>query len=111
MQDGFVLRYRPQQERVDGLPGREGVFLPCSFWLADCLHLIGRKKEAKELFERLLELRNDLGLLSEEYNPVARRQLGNFPQAFSHVAMVNAALILGGELSVRPGRRRGNLLV
>jgi GH15 family glucan-1,4-alpha-glucosidase len=94
MQDGFVLRYRPQEEGVDGLPGREGVFLPCSFWLADCLHLIGRKKEARELFERLLTLRNDLGLLSEEYDPIGKRQLGNFPQAFSHVALVITARIL-----------------
>jgi GH15 family glucan-1,4-alpha-glucosidase len=98
MQDGLVLRYRPQEERVDGLPGREGVFLPCSFWLADCLHLLGRKKEARELFERLLALRNDLGLLSEEYDPRAKRQLGNFPQAFSHLALVTAARILGGEM-------------
>ena len=97
MQDGLVLRYRPQQEKVDGLPGREGVFLPCSFWLANCLHLLGRKKEARELFERLLALRNDLGLLSEEYDPLAKRQLGNFPQAFSHLALVTAARILGGE--------------
>jgi GH15 family glucan-1,4-alpha-glucosidase len=97
MQDGLVLRYRPDKENVDGLPGHEGVFLPCSFWLASCLHLIGRKKEARELFERLLTLRNDLGLLSEEYEPVARRQLGNFPQAFSHVALVNTALILSDE--------------
>jgi GH15 family glucan-1,4-alpha-glucosidase len=95
MQDGFVLRYRPQEERIDGLPGREGVFLPCSFWLADCLHLVGREKEARELFERLLGLRNDLGLLSEEYDPIDQRQLGNFPQAFSHVALVNTAQILG----------------
>ncbi len=95
MQDGFVLRYRPQEENVDGLPGREGVFLPCSFWLADCLHLIGRKKEARELFERLLNLRNDLGLLSEEYDPREKRQLGNFPQAFSHVALISAARNLG----------------
>jgi GH15 family glucan-1,4-alpha-glucosidase len=94
MQDGFVLRYRPQEEGVDGLPGREGAFLPCSFWLADCLYLLGRKKEARELFERLLTLRNDLGLLSEEYDPVGKRQLGNFPQAFSHVALVNTARIL-----------------
>jgi GH15 family glucan-1,4-alpha-glucosidase len=94
MQDGLVLRYRPQEEKVDGLPGREGVFLPCSFWLADCLHLIGRKKEARELFERLLDLRNDLGLLSEEYDPREKRQLGNFPQAFTHVALVNTARIL-----------------
>ncbi len=83
MQDGFVLRYRPQETGVDGLPGNEGVFLPCSFWLADCWHLLGRKKEARELFERLLDVRNDLGLLSEEYDPRAKRQLGNFPQAFS----------------------------
>src|SRR5439155_22033563 len=86
--DGLVLRYRPQEENVDGLPGNEGVFLPCSFWLADCWHLLGRKKEARELFERLLDVRNDLGLLSEEYDPRAKRQLGNFPQAFSHVALV-----------------------
>ena len=97
MQDGLVLRYRPQEKRVDGLPGREGVFLPCSFWLAHCLHLIGRKKDAKELFERLLDVRNDLGLLSEEYDPIARRQLGNFPQAFSHVALINTARVLSGK--------------
>ena len=96
VQDGFVLRYRPQEENVDGLPGREGVFLPCSFWLANCLHLIGRKKEARELFQRLLDLRNDLGLLSEEYDPRERRQLGNFPQAFSHIALLNTAQVLGG---------------
>ena len=98
MQDGFVLRYRPEEEQVDGLPGREGVFLPCSFWLVSCLHRLGRKKDAREMFERLLEVRNDLGLLSEEYDPVARRQLGNFPQAFSHVALVNAALMLSDHL-------------
>jgi GH15 family glucan-1,4-alpha-glucosidase len=97
MQDGLVLRYRPQEEKIDGLPGREGVFLACSFWLANCLHLLGRKKEARELFERLLALQNDLGLLSEEYDPLAKRQLGNFPQAFSHLALVSAARILGGE--------------
>jgi GH15 family glucan-1,4-alpha-glucosidase len=97
MQDGFVLRYRPEQCGVDGLPGGEGVFLPCSFWLADCWHLLGRKKEARELFERLLDLRNDLGLLSEEYDPREKRQLGNFPQAFSHVALIRAARILRDE--------------
>jgi GH15 family glucan-1,4-alpha-glucosidase len=102
MEDGLVLRYRPQECDVDGLPGREGVFLPCSFWLAMCWHLLGRKKEARELFERLLDLRNDLGLLSEEYDPGARRQLGNFPQAFSHVALVGCARLLGDEL-VLPG--------
>jgi GH15 family glucan-1,4-alpha-glucosidase len=95
MRDGFVLRYRPEEEGVDGLPGNEGVFLPCSFWLASCLHRSGRAKEARELFGRLLDVRNDLGLLSEEYDPVAKRQLGNFPQAFSHVALVNAAQVLG----------------
>src|ERR1700730_18212290 len=97
MQDGFVLRYRPQETGVDGLPGNEGVFLPCSFWLADCWHLLGRKKEARELFERLLDVRNDLGLLSEEYDPRHKRQLGNFPQAFSHVALVSCARILSDE--------------
>jgi GH15 family glucan-1,4-alpha-glucosidase len=91
LQDGFVLRYRPQEKKVDGLPGSEGVFLPCSFWLADCLHLIGRTKEARELFEQLLSVRNDLGLLAEEYDPKTKRQLGNFPQAFSHVALINTA--------------------
>jgi GH15 family glucan-1,4-alpha-glucosidase len=94
MRDGLVLRYRAEESGVDGLPGGEGVFLPCSFWLADCLHLLGRTGEARELFERLLDLRNDLGLLSEEYDPKARRQLGNFPQAFTHVALVNTARIL-----------------
>jgi GH15 family glucan-1,4-alpha-glucosidase len=100
MEDGLVLRYLPQECDVDGLPGREGVFLPCSFWLAMCWHLLGRKKEARELFERLLELRNDLGLLSEEYDPRARRQLGNFPQAFSHVALVGCARLLSEEMEL-----------
>jgi len=92
-QDGFVMRYDSQQsEHVDGLTGREGAFLACSFWLADDLHLIGRHDEAVELFERLIALRNDLGLLSEEYDPIAKRQVGNFPQAFSHVSLVNTAV-------------------
>src|SRR5438876_8748136 len=104
MRDGFVLRYRPHEWRCR-LPGREGVFLPCSFWLAACLHRIGRKKEAREFFERLLDVRNDLGLLSEEYDPKSKRQLGNFPQAFSHVSLVNAALILTGQR--RPIRKGG----
>ena len=81
------------------MPGGEGVFLPCSFWLADCLHLIGRKEEARELFERLLNLRNDVGLLSEEYDPRAKRQLGNFPQAFTHVAMINTANLFPAVLA------------
>jgi GH15 family glucan-1,4-alpha-glucosidase len=91
MQDGLVLRYRTERNNVDGLPGSEGVFLPCSFWLADCLQLMGRTTEARELFERLIALRNDVGLLSEEYDPRGKRQLGNFPQAFTHVALVNTA--------------------
>jgi GH15 family glucan-1,4-alpha-glucosidase len=89
--DGLVLRYKPEEEGVDGLPADEGVFLACSFWLADCRYLTGRVEEARELFERLLTLRNDLGLLSEEYDPRERRLLGNFPQAFSHVALLNTA--------------------
>jgi GH15 family glucan-1,4-alpha-glucosidase len=95
VEEGFVLRYRTESNKVDGLPGDEGVFLLCSFWLADCLHLIGRTEDARELFERLLALRNDVGLLAEEYDPRAKRMLGNFPQAFSHVALVNTARILG----------------
>jgi GH15 family glucan-1,4-alpha-glucosidase len=97
MQDGLVMRYRVEEGHVDGLPGGEGTFLPCSFWLANGLHFIGRTEEAKELFERLLTLRNDLGLCSEEYDPIAKRQLGNFPQAFTHLALVNSARILGGH--------------
>jgi GH15 family glucan-1,4-alpha-glucosidase len=94
MWDGYILRYRAEVNKVDGLPGGEGVFLLCTFWLADCLHLIGRKADARALFERLLALRNDLGLLAEEYDPRAKRMLGNFPQAFSHVAIVNTARVL-----------------
>jgi GH15 family glucan-1,4-alpha-glucosidase len=96
VQDGLVLRYRTE-EHVDGLPGREGTFLPCSFWLVNCLHFIGRTEDAKAMFERLLALRNDLGLISEEYDPITKRQLGNFPQAFTHLALVNSARILSGD--------------
>jgi GH15 family glucan-1,4-alpha-glucosidase len=92
--DGLVRRYHTH-EKVDGLPPGEGVFLACSFWLADNLLLQGRREEARELFERLLALRNDVGLLAEEYDPAAKRFLGNFPQAFSHVALVNTAMNLG----------------
>ena len=92
-QDGFVLRYRTR-ESIDGLPPGEGVFLACSFWLADCLIMIGRHDEARALFERLCRLANDVGLLAEEYDPQSGRQLGNFPQAFSHVALVNTAMNL-----------------
>jgi GH15 family glucan-1,4-alpha-glucosidase len=100
MWEGFVLRYRAEINDVDGLPGGEGVFLPCSFWLAGCLHLMSRKDEARDLFERLLKLRNDLGLYSEEYDPRAKRQLGNFPQAFTHVALINCAQLLSGRRQV-----------
>jgi GH15 family glucan-1,4-alpha-glucosidase len=88
--EGFVIRYLTTRQ-VDGLPAGEGVFLPCSFWLADNLALQGRNAEAEALFERLLAVRNDVGLLSEEYDPRGRHQLGNFPQALSHVALINTA--------------------
>ncbi|MCL4423209.1 MAG: glycoside hydrolase family 15 protein [Actinobacteria bacterium] len=117
--DGFVLRYRtddPASSEVDGLTGREGAFLACSFWMADCLNLIGRHAEARSLFEKLLGLRNDLGLLAEEYDPVLRRQVGNFPQAFSHVSLVNSACnlsrhhpdrgALGQQALLRSSKRR-----
>ncbi|MEV8601182.1 glycoside hydrolase family 15 protein [Streptomyces griseoviridis] len=92
--DGLVLRYSAGKTDVDGLPGDEGAFLVCSFWLADALHLTGRTEEARELFERLVGLTNDVGLLSEEYDPVTGSLLGNFPQAFSHIGLVNTALAL-----------------
>jgi GH15 family glucan-1,4-alpha-glucosidase len=87
--DGFVQRYTPDSE-VDGIGSREGAFLPCSFWLADNYALMGRRQAAVDLFERLLSIRNDVGLLAEEYDPRAGRMVGNFPQAFSHVSLVNA---------------------
>jgi GH15 family glucan-1,4-alpha-glucosidase len=93
MRDGLVLRYRTEQTD-DGLPSGEGAFLACSFWLADVLVLLDRHAEARRMFRRLLSLRNDVGLLSEEYDPVARRMLGNFPQAFSHIGLINTALNL-----------------
>jgi GH15 family glucan-1,4-alpha-glucosidase len=90
MDDGLVLRYR-SHEAPDGLPAGEGVFLACSFWLADAYVLLKRYDDAEALFERLLSLRNDLGLLAEEYDPRTKRQLGNFPQAFSHIGLINTA--------------------
>ena len=100
--DGLVMRYRTREDAaVDGLPGGEGVFLPCSFWLAHVLALQGKVDEARELLERLLDLRNDVGLLSEEYDPVERRMLGNFPQAFTHLALVDTALVLGEGRGIR----------
>jgi GH15 family glucan-1,4-alpha-glucosidase len=88
--DGFIRRY-PTRAEVDGLPPGEGTFLLCTFWLADNLALQGRYAEARDIFERLLDLRNDVGLLSEEYDPTHKRLLGNFPQAFSHVGLINTA--------------------
>jgi GH15 family glucan-1,4-alpha-glucosidase len=88
--DGFVRRYLPEHTD-DGLPDDEGVFLICSFWLADALAMIGRVGEARDLYERLVALRNDVGLLAEEYDPATGRMLGNFPQAFSHLGLVNTA--------------------
>jgi GH15 family glucan-1,4-alpha-glucosidase len=98
LDNGFVLRYRTADDgAVDGLTGREGAFLACSFWLVDCLHMIGRTKDADKLFRSLLALRNDLGLLAEEYDAVDGRLVGNFPQAFSHVSLVNSACRLTGH--------------
>jgi len=94
---GLVLRYRTEAG-VDGLPPGEGVFLPCSFWLVDNLTLMGRHREARELFDRLVSLCNDVGLLAEEYDPVSGRLLGNFPQAFTHVSLVNSVRNLREEL-------------
>jgi GH15 family glucan-1,4-alpha-glucosidase len=99
--DGLVQRYS-SASGVDGLPPGEGTFLPCSFWLADNLALVGRQQDAEALFERLLALRNDVGLLSEEYDPRERRMLGNFPLALTHVALVNTARLL--SLSARYAR-------
>jgi GH15 family glucan-1,4-alpha-glucosidase len=89
--DGFVLRYRTDRVN-DGLPAGEGVFLPCSFWLANAYLMQGRREDAEALLERLIGLRNDLGLLSEEYDTKNRRLVGNFPQAFSHLSLVHAVL-------------------
>ncbi len=102
--DGFVLRY-DSSEADDGLPPGEGAFLPCSFWLADCLAMIGRRDEAAALFGRLAGLANDVGLLAEEYDPQLGRMVGNFPQAFTHVGLVNTAMNLDGATAA-PSERR-----
>lgn len=106
VEDGFVRRYSTHATD-DGLPGGEGAFLLCTFWLADNLALQGRQEEAEELFERLLAIRNDVGLLAEQYDPAARRLVGNFPQAFSHVGLINTARNLargGGPAVDRPSQ-------
>jgi GH15 family glucan-1,4-alpha-glucosidase len=97
--DGFVQRYHPQlSSGVDGLPPGEGSFLPCSFWLVDCLHLMDREQEAREMFQRLLAVRTSLGLISEEYDVARHRLIGNFPQAFTHVGLVNTARNLSAKV-------------
>jgi GH15 family glucan-1,4-alpha-glucosidase len=107
MSDGLVHRYPPEgSEKVDGLPPGEGPFLACTFWLADNLALMGRREEALAIFERLLSLRNDVGLLAEEFDPASGRQLGNFPQAFSHVALVNTANYLSEDTMPTWSRHR-----
>jgi GH15 family glucan-1,4-alpha-glucosidase len=98
--DGFIRRYMPHPE-VDGLPPGEGAFLLCTFWLADVLALQGRREEATEIFRRLLSLRNDVGLLSEEYDAEQKRLVGNFPQAFSHVGLINTAMRLSDGKPMR----------
>jgi GH15 family glucan-1,4-alpha-glucosidase len=104
MAEGLVLRY-PSSETIDGLPAGEGVFLPCSFWLADNLALTGRYADARKLFEKLLGLANDIGLLSEEYDPKLGRLVGNFPQAFSHVGLVNTAYNLSEAVGPAEARQ------
>jgi GH15 family glucan-1,4-alpha-glucosidase len=101
MKDGLVQRYNTVKS-TDGLKGGEGTFLACSFWMVTCLYLIGREDEARAMFERLLALRNDVGLLSEEYDPQAQRMLGNFPQALSHIALAHAAFTLAGQFKPPP---------
>ena len=105
MQDGLVMRYDTKKVE-DGLPPGEGVFIACSFWLVSCLKSIGREDDARALFERLLTLRNDLGLLSEEYAVKEKRQVGNFPQGFSHIALINAAFDLHDGKDVRARSHR-----
>ena len=109
MTDGLVARYQTRPD-VDGLPPGEGAFLACTFWLADNLALQGRQAEATQLFERLLALRNDVGLLSEEYDLAARRLIGNFPQAMSHMSLINTARNLarrGGPAEHRADKHAG----
>jgi GH15 family glucan-1,4-alpha-glucosidase len=105
MPNGLVMRYDTAKVN-DGLPPGEGVFLACSFWMVSSLKAIGRAKDARRLFERLLKLRNDLGLLAEQYDADRKRQVGNFPQAFSHIALVNAAFDLDDGADIRQRRHR-----
>jgi GH15 family glucan-1,4-alpha-glucosidase len=95
MKNGFVARY-DTKKTDDGLSGSEGAFLACSFWMVTNLWLMGRKADAKAMFERLLAVRNDVGLLSEEYDPIEKRLVGNFPQALSHIALLQSAFAMSG---------------
>ena len=109
---GLVLRYETTTG-IDGLAGSEGAFLACSFWLVDNYLLQGRRRDAEKLYQRLVRLANDVGLLAEEYDPRARRMLGNFPQAFSHVALVNSGInLMHGQAMMpkRKGRRRSHVV-
>jgi GH15 family glucan-1,4-alpha-glucosidase len=101
----FVIRYEAS-DPLDGLPSGEGVFLACSFWLVDAYVLQGRRRDAEQLFQRLIDLRNDVGLLSEEYDPATQRLIGNFPQAFSHVGLINSAFNL--TRTVMPSEQRSH---
>jgi GH15 family glucan-1,4-alpha-glucosidase len=106
VEDGFVLRYRTEHT-ADGLAGTEGAFLACSFWLADSYAFAGRQQDAEALFDRLLQIRNHLGLLAEEYDPRLHRQIGNFPQGFSHLALITTARVLEGALPIGVGEPAG----
>ncbi len=106
MHGGFVARYNTRTTD-DGLPAGEGVFLACSFWLVTCLWLIGRREDASKMFERLLSLRNDVGLLSEEYDPSAKRMVGNFPQALSHIGLLHSAFAMSGLWHPQPAGKMG----
>ena len=104
--DGLVMRYVPTHDSIDGIGEREGVFLPCSFWMVEALALAHRTEDALALFERLLTIANDVGLYAEEYDPQAPRLLGNFPQAFTHLALVAAAHTLEPDAFAMRARRR-----
>jgi GH15 family glucan-1,4-alpha-glucosidase len=106
VEDGFVRRYQTETNDVDGLPGGEGAFLMTTFWLADNLVLMGRRDEADAIFDRVCALQNDVGLLSEEFDPATGRMLGNFPQAFSHVALINTAANLSMDEQGPSAHRR-----
>jgi GH15 family glucan-1,4-alpha-glucosidase len=108
MKDGFVQRYNTRTTD-DGLEGGEGAFLACSFWMATNLWLIGRKEDATAMFDRLLALRNDVGLLSEEYDPTGKRMVGNFPQALSHIALVHTAFAISGTWKPEPSVKTKDL--